>query len=75
MKHLLLLAFLLPFPLFRSSGERTNQAAWDQLLAAFNLRGVVVSSDHPVAYTTLTPPTNKKVENSWGDGILKKTKK
>jgi len=47
MQQLLLLAFLLPIPLFRSTGERTNQAAWEQLVAEFNLRGVVVSSDHP----------------------------
>jgi hypothetical protein len=47
MQHLLLLAFLLPIPLFRSTGERTNQAAWEQLLAEFNRRGVAVSSDHP----------------------------
>jgi hypothetical protein len=47
MQQILLLAFLLPIPLFRSPGERTNQAAWEKLLAEFNLRGVVVSSDHP----------------------------
>ena len=47
MQQLLLLAFLLPIPLFRSTGERTNQAAWEQLVAEFNLRGVAVSSDHP----------------------------
>ena len=47
MQHLLLWAFLLPIPLFRSPGERTNQAAWAQLLAEFNRRGVAVSSDHP----------------------------
>lgn len=47
MQQLLLLAFLLRIPLFRSTGERTNQAAWEQLVAEFNLRGVVVSSDHP----------------------------
>ena len=47
MQQLLLLAFLLPIPLFRSPGERTNQAAWEQLVAEFNLRGVAVSSDHP----------------------------
>lgn len=46
MPHLLLLAFLLPIPLFRSPGERTNQAAWEQLLAEFNRRGVAVTSDH-----------------------------
>jgi hypothetical protein len=47
MQHLLLLAFLLPIPLFRSTGERTNQAAWEQLVAEFSRRGVAVSSDHP----------------------------
>lgn len=46
--HMLLmtLAFLLPLPFFRT-GERTDPAAWTQLLAAFNERGVAVSSEHP----------------------------
>lgn len=39
-------AFLLPFPLFRPM-VRTDQAAWGQLLAEFNARGIAVSSDHP----------------------------
>lgn len=42
----LTLAFLLPLPLFRPV-ERTDQTAWRQLLAAFNLRGVTVTSQHP----------------------------
>jgi len=46
MKALLSLAFLLPLPFFRPT-ERTDQAAWRQLLAAFGERGVTVSSDHP----------------------------
>jgi len=40
MQHLLLVAIFLPIPLFRFPGEHTNQAAWAQLLAEFNRRGV-----------------------------------
>ena len=46
MHTLLTLAFLLPLPFFRPA-ERTDTAAWSQLLAAFSQRGVNVSSDHP----------------------------
>lgn len=46
MHALLSLAFLLPLPLFRPV-ERTDQAAWEQLLAAFSQRGVTISSAHP----------------------------
>jgi len=46
MHTLLTLAFLLPLPFFRPV-ERTDSAAWAQLLAAFRERGVTVSSDHP----------------------------
>ena len=46
-QSLFLLAFVLPIPLFRSTGERTNQAAWEQLLAELSRRGVAVSSQHP----------------------------
>jgi hypothetical protein len=42
MQLLPLLAFLLPIPLFRSTRERTSQAAWEQLLAEFNRCGVAV---------------------------------
>jgi len=40
------LAFVLPLPFFRPA-ERTDQAAWRQLLAAFEERGVTIRSDHP----------------------------
>jgi len=46
MHTLLTLAFVLPLPFFRPA-ERTDAAAWSQLLAAFRERGVSVSSDHP----------------------------
>ncbi|MFM7087256.1 MAG: hypothetical protein ACKOXO_09755 [Cyanobium sp.] len=46
MHGLLSLAFLLPLPFFRPA-ERTDPAAWTQLLLAFGERGVMVSSDHP----------------------------
>ena len=46
MTTLLSLAFVLPLPFFRPT-PRTDQAAWRQLLAAFNQRGVTVTSDHP----------------------------
>lgn len=46
MTTLLSLAFLLPLPFFRNS-PRTDQAAWQLLLAAFSQRGVTVTSDHP----------------------------
>ena len=46
MQALLTFAFLLPLPFFRPA-ERTDQAAWGQLLAAFSERGVTVNSDHP----------------------------
>jgi hypothetical protein len=39
-------AFLLPIPWFRPM-QRTDQAAWGQLLAEFNRRGVTVISNHP----------------------------
>lgn len=45
MLGLFTLAFLLPLPLFRPV-ERTDQVAWRQLLAEFNLRGVTVTSRH-----------------------------
>ena len=40
------LTFLLPLP-FSHRTERTDPAAWGQLLAAFKERGVAVSSEHP----------------------------
>jgi hypothetical protein len=46
MQALLALAFVLRLPFFRPS-ERTDQAAWSQLLAAFQERGVTISSAHP----------------------------
>ncbi|MFM7312343.1 MAG: hypothetical protein ACKO0M_04115 [Cyanobium sp.] len=46
MHNLLTLAFLIPLPFVRPV-ERTDQAAWGQLLAAFTARSVSVSSDHP----------------------------
>ncbi len=39
-------AFLLPLPFVRPM-ERTDPAAWRQLVAAFDRRGVTVTSDHP----------------------------
>lgn len=39
-------AFLLPWPFFRSV-ERTDQRGWNQLSQAFSERGVLVSYDHP----------------------------
>lgn len=44
---LLPLAFVIPIPFFRPVLEHTNQGAWDELVAAFTLRGVAVSGDHP----------------------------
>lgn len=46
MAGLLVLAFILPLPFLRPV-ERTNQAAWSQLLAAFTERGVMVTGVHP----------------------------
>ena len=46
MQPLFALAFVLPLPFFRPV-ERTDQAAWSQLLAAFQERGVTIRSDHP----------------------------
>ena len=46
MQALLALAFVLPLPFFRPA-ERTDQAAWRQLLAAFEERAVTIRSDHP----------------------------
>ena len=46
MQPLFVLAFVLPLPLFRPA-ERTDQAAWRQLLAAFEERAVTIRSDHP----------------------------
>ena len=43
----LLLAFILPLPLWRPAAPRTDLRAWQELLAAFTARGVSVSSDHP----------------------------
>jgi hypothetical protein len=43
----LLLAFILPLPLWRPAAPRTDLQAWQELLAAFTARGVSVSSDHP----------------------------
>ena len=45
---LLALAFALPLPLFRGGqGDRTDPAAWQSLLAAFEERGWAVISNHP----------------------------
>ncbi|MEY3929375.1 MAG: hypothetical protein RLZZ516_1085 [Cyanobacteriota bacterium] len=46
MQPLFVLAFVLPLPFFRPA-ERTDQAAWRQLLAAFEERAVTIRSDHP----------------------------
>lgn len=42
----LLVAFVLPIPWFHSP-ERTDPAAWNQLLAAFSARGISVTDGHP----------------------------
>lgn len=46
MQALLALAFVLPLPFFRPA-ERTDQTAWSLLLAAFQERGVTISSAYP----------------------------
>ncbi len=43
----LLLAFILNLPFLRPATPRTDPRAWLELLAAFQARGVDVSSDHP----------------------------
>jgi len=43
----LLLAFILNLPFLRPATPRTDPRAWNELLAAFNTRGVEVSSEHP----------------------------
>lgn len=39
MLRILLWAFVLPFPMFLTAVERTEQAAWMELVEAFNRRG------------------------------------
>ena len=43
----LLLAFILNLPFLRPATPRTDPRAWGELLAAFQARGVIVSSEHP----------------------------
>lgn len=43
---LVIAAFLLPLPFVRPT-ERTDPQVWRQLVAAFDRRGVTVTSDHP----------------------------
>ena len=43
----LLLAFILNLPFLRPAAPRTDHRAWLELVAAFQARGVDVSSEHP----------------------------
>lgn len=46
-KGLPLLGFILFLPILRPAPARTDSRAWNELLAAFQARGVDVISDHP----------------------------